>query len=158
MKKLIIEMTDERFAGRRETLIEQLEGWFEGEHIAVDKDLKVCETYPWYADHMCTAPRHGFKVISLSEDKIEEKTSITYELIILHMMIEQLPDGPRRLLLTQLKKVVETFKLSNLVISRELLAKIKEAADDATLEVKALEFDLYATQKERDELRKKLNE
>jgi hypothetical protein len=47
---------------------EQSDGWFScvPQQLAINPDLTVCVTDPWYADHVCEAPTHQFQILSRS--------------------------------------------------------------------------------------------
>lgn len=54
--------------GERITLPKDQYGWYSGHGVAVDPDMKVCQTIPWDADYMSAAPTHEFKVIEQREN------------------------------------------------------------------------------------------
>lgn len=47
---------------------EQSDGWFVNlvHQLAIDPEMTVCVTDPWYADHICEPPTHPFEIISRS--------------------------------------------------------------------------------------------
>jgi hypothetical protein len=77
-----------------------------------------------------------------------------YQLAVLRQMIGCLSGHPRTLLLEQLDKVIEALTSRNHALTEAIHTQV----DDVILEVKALEFDLEATRRERDSLQQRLDD
>ena len=46
--------------------IKDEDGWHicKKSNLAIDPEKKCCMTEPWYADHICDAPEHQFKILN----------------------------------------------------------------------------------------------
>ena len=43
------------------------DGWYQCQGYAINPDKTVCVTDPWFADYVCSAPRHEFKILEEEE-------------------------------------------------------------------------------------------
>ena len=90
------------------------------------------------------------------EDKvpIDGEYGLDYQIFIMRSMINVLPKDAAQHLHDQLDMIKEAIK-NRFDIVKKL---VETNLEDASVAIKALEFDLYATKLERDDLRDKLNE
>lgn len=86
--------------------------------------------------------------------QIDGEFGLDYQLFILNRMIEELPGDCRKHIADQLGEVVKAMAHRNTLIKTAILHKL----EDVRLDVIAVEFDVEATKRERDELQQKLDE
>lgn len=79
----------------------------------------------------------------------QEVEELVYEIFVLRRMIEQLPPPLWKLFSTQLIKIIDALNKRDRTFKDKILTHV----EDAILEIKAQEFDLQVTRKERDELK-----
>lgn len=39
------------------------DGWYEANGYTINPNKTECQTYPWYADHVCEVPKHEFTIL-----------------------------------------------------------------------------------------------
>ncbi len=79
---------------------------------------------------------------------------LSYELIVLRKMLDQLPGRTGELINAQVIKVLDEIRSRYTASHNRLIA----AVDDTILHVKLQEFDLEATKNERDKLQDRLDQ
>lgn len=76
-----------------------------------------------------------------------------YEFLVLRKMLQQLPGRTGQLLLEQFDKAITTLGTYNATY----FGRMQSLLEDAIVDIKYQQFDLEATRRERDELKKKLS-
>jgi hypothetical protein len=83
-----------------------------------------------------------------------ESEAVSYEMLVLRRMVEQLPDRLRVLFLGQLEKFIHALEARDRAHRDAVLPQLQDAA----LCVQMLLFDLEATRRERDALQNRLDQ
>lgn len=79
---------------------------------------------------------------------------LEYQFVILEKMINQLPERVSKTFQNQLTKIRKAHAHS----LSEFKSILSSNVDDISFEIKALQFDLEATRRERDSLQQKLDD
>ena len=89
-----------------------------------------------------------------NKTSIDGEFGLDYQIFVLRQMVQELPDGIRKLILSQIDEIIKAIAIRQ----KLLISLILPQLDDLRVDIKYMEFDRQAVQNERDELQEQLKE